>query len=62
MAEGAGETLCWFSESRTHVMMGMTSNIVSSSSFLEVLSPGGEFPAAVTFMSLDRLGKATPIG
>lgn len=58
---GMGEILYWFSGSRMPVTMAMTFNIVSSNNLLVVLLPGGDTPAVVTSMSLERLDKAVPI-
>ena len=58
---GMVEILYWFSGSRMPVTMAMTFNIVSSNNLLVVLLPGGDTPAVVTSMSLERLEKAIPI-
>ena len=58
---GMGEIPYWFSGSRMPVTMVMVFNIVSSNNLLVVLSPGGDTPAVVTFMSLIRLDKHIPI-
>lgn len=58
---GMGEAPYWFSRSRMHVTMAMIFNIVSSNNLLVVLLPGGDTPAVVTSMLLERLDKAVPI-